>query len=414
MEIAQSAGRLGVALAAGLLIGLERERRKGDGPGRAPAGIRTFTLVAAAGGLSGALGSEVIAGVALAAVAATALVGYWRTHNEDPGLTTEVALVVTFLVGALAYREPALGAGAGVVTAALLASRTALHRLVRSAMSEEEVHDLLLFAAAAVVVLPFLPNRTLGPYDVFNPFKIWRLVVLVMGIGGLGHVATRLLGARFGLAVSGLAGGFISSVVTIGSMGAIARRSPGLNRAAVSGAVLSTVATVTQLAVVVAAGHPGTLRPLALPLLAGGLTATIAGTMAALRVPRHGERPAPSRSFTLTGSITFAAVVTGVLFVSAALNNAMGNSGVVLSATLAGFADTHAAAASVASLAAAGRVDTGTATVAILLSVTTNAMTKLVAARAAGPRAFALPVSLSLLLVVLMLWLGELISTSFG
>ena len=174
--------RLAVSLGIGLLIGAERERRKGAGPGRGPAGIRTFALVALAGGLALAFGGELILAVTALGVAALAVVAYRKSPAADPGLTTEVALLTTLLLGALAVREPALAAGLAVAVAILLASRTAIHRFVRNILTEQELHDALLFAAAALVVLPLTPDRTVGPLDVFNPRTLWKLVVLVMAI----------------------------------------------------------------------------------------------------------------------------------------------------------------------------------------------------------------------------------------
>src|SRR6185436_20954258 len=110
---------------------------------------------------------------------------------------------------------------------------------------------------------PLAPDRALGPLGVLNPRTLWRLVVIVMAVGGAGYVAVRLLGARRGLPLSGFASGFISSAATIGALGARARREPGLCRAAVAGAVLSTVATVIQMAIVLAATSTAVVRALA-------------------------------------------------------------------------------------------------------------------------------------------------------
>ena len=141
-------------------------------------------------------------------------------------------------------RQPALAAGVAVVVAILLAARTPLHHFVRSVLTESEVKDALIFAGATLVVLPLLPDRPLGPYGALNPHTIWIIVILVMAISAAGYVAVRMLGARFGLPIAGLASGFISSTATIGAMGARAAKAPDVLAAAVAGAVLSTVATI--------------------------------------------------------------------------------------------------------------------------------------------------------------------------
>lgn len=406
---------LAVALAVGVLIGIDRERRKGAGPGRGAAGLRTFALVGLLGGLALFVGGVAVAAVALGFVGLAALAGYVRSDQDDPGLTTEVALVAVFLLGALSVRDPTLGAGLGVATAVLLASRDALHRFVRSAMTAEELHDLLLLAAGAAIVWPLLPDRQLGPAGVLNPRDVWRLVLLVMGIGGFGHVAVRLAGARAGLPVAGLAGGFISSAATIGSMGATARSEPSLARAAVAGAVLSTVATILQMVAVVGSGNLALLRELALPFAAAGLTAALFAGLAAARVPRTGGvgRTA-GKPFSLAAAIVFAAIVSSVLVASALLNDVAGEGGVFVSAAVGGFADAHAAGGSVATLSGRGDINLPAAELAVLLALTANTVTKLVAAFGAGGRGFGLAVSGGLLAVLATLWGGWAAAAAAG
>ncbi len=154
-------------------------------------------------------GGDLLLAVVTTGVFAMAGLAYWRARDQDPGLTTEAALVATVLLGGLAIHEPALAAGLGVIVAGLLTARTAIHRFVRSALTEEEVRDGLIFAGATLVVLPLLPDKALGPYGALNPRTIWIVVVLVMGVSALGYIAVRLVGARFGLPLAGLASGFV-------------------------------------------------------------------------------------------------------------------------------------------------------------------------------------------------------------
>lgn len=136
-----------VAAGIGILLGAERERHMGRGPDRGAAGVRTFALAALLGALAARLGSGALV-AAVAFVGVAALLGY-RRRGEDPGLTTEMALVVSVLLGALAVEDAQLAAGVGVGVALLLAGRGRLHRLVRDTLSEQELHDGRMFAAAA-------------------------------------------------------------------------------------------------------------------------------------------------------------------------------------------------------------------------------------------------------------------------
>jgi uncharacterized membrane protein (DUF4010 family) len=399
---------LAAALGIGLLMGFERERRKGRGPGRGDAGLRTFAVVALLGGVSQALGALVILAAAALFVTVVAGLGYLRSDRSDPGVTTEMALFLAFLLGALAQGQPALASGIAVVVTILLASRESLHRFARGALSPQELHDAMLLFAAALVVLPLTPNRRLGPLGVLNPRLVWTLVVLVMAINAAGYIAVRLFGARVGLPLAGFFSGFVSSAATIASLGERAREDPGIRSAAVAGAVLSTVSTVIQLAVVIGATHPPTLRQAAWPLAAAGAAALAFAARSSLRVARQAKKSEPmkiGRPVEVRLAIFFAATVTGVLFLSAAMNQWAGRAGLVAAAALAGFADTHAAAISVASLAAAGKLAPPDALVPILAAFSANTVTKGALALRGG-RPFAVRVIPGLLLVLAAAWAG--------
>jgi len=403
---------LAVALGIGLMLGLERERHKGEGPEREAAGVRTFALAALLGGLSAEVGGVAVLAVAGSFIALAALIAYAQRRHDDPGLTTEVAMMTAFLLGALTGSDAALAAGLAVVVTAVLAAREPLHRFVNESLSPREMHDGLVFAAAALVILPLVPDREMGPYGVFNPFAIWRLVVLVMAISAAGYIGLRLLGPRLGLALAGFAGGFVSSAATIGAMGARALAEPRLMRPAVAGAVLSSVATVIQLAIVVGATSPAALRELALPLILAGAAAAAYAAVVSLRALR-GEAPASverGRAFDLKTAGVFAATGAVVLVVSAALSDRLGTAGLVLGAGVAGFADAHAAAISVAALVVAGKIPPGEAVVPILAALSANTVTKAALAVVAGRWRYALQVWPGLLLVLAGAWAGALIA----
>jgi uncharacterized membrane protein (DUF4010 family) len=400
-----------LALAIGLIIGMERERRKGRGPGRGPAGIRTFALAGLLGALAAYIGSSGAVVVGAGLVALLAVAAYLRSSGSDPGITTEVALIVTFFLGVLAMSEPGLAAGLGVAVAILLTSRDQLHRFVRDIMTEDELHDLLLFAAAAVIILPLLADEYIGPWDAINPYEIWRLVVLVMGVSGAGYVALRSIGPRFGLPISGLAGGFISSSATIASMGSTARSDARMLRPAVAGAVLSTVATIVQMALVLLSSSREALSELAPALILGGAAAGGFGAVAMSRLGpvQPSAEESPGHAFRLSTAVGFAALITLITVVAAGAEAELGRAGVTLSAGLAGFADTHAAAASVGSLVEDGRLAPSDAVVPVLLAMTTNTLSKSAAALAAGGRDFARPVWAGLALVLACLWTGGVV-----
>jgi uncharacterized membrane protein (DUF4010 family) len=400
-----------IALGIGLLIGVERERKKGDGPTRAAAGVRTFTITALAGAAAGAVNSDALMAAVMIGVVGLTGLSYWRSPPDDPGLTGEMALVVTALLGMLAMSQPMLAGSAGVVVAAVLFSREVLHRFIRSSLTEAELRDALIFAAATLVVLPLLPDAPLDPYGVLNLRKIWIVVILIMAISGAGYIAVRLLGVKFGLPVSGFASGFVSSSATIGAMASRVKDTPGLLKPAAAGAVLSTVATIVQLALLLAAVDMTVLQALAIPLLLSGLAAVLYGglfTLWALKHEGQGDDK-PGRAFSLATALALAATLAVILVASAALQAWLGETGVVIATAVAGFADTHSAAVSAAQLTSAQRITAEQAVLPVLAALTTNTVTKMVLAFT-GSRLFALSVVPGLVLVVAAAWAGALLS----
>ena len=399
-----------VALGIGLLLGAERERRKREGPARSPAGIRTFAIASLVGAISITVGSELLLAIATGGVIALTAIGYCRGHEDDPGLTTEIALILTVLLGGLSTQQPVLAGGLAVTVAVLLASRTRLHRFVRSMLTEQELNDVLIFAAATLVVLPLVPDRPMGPYGALNPRSIWILVVLVMALSGGGYIAVRMLGARFGLPVAGLASGFISSTATIAAMGARVKTTADVMTSAVAGAVLSTIATIAQLAIVLGATSWPTLRTLSISLASAGLMAIIYGAIFTVRALRREARDVETsgRAFNPATTIAFALTLSCIMVAAAALQDWLGEDGIILAAALAGFVDTHSAAISVATLVASGKMTAADAMLPILAGLSTNTISKLVLAGTSGGRSFAIRVIPGLILVVLAAWAGAL------
>jgi uncharacterized membrane protein (DUF4010 family) len=395
-----------LALGIGLLIGVERERRKGRGPTRSFAGVRTFTLVALVGATVQLLGQAWLTAVAAGLVAALALASYWRDRSSDPGVTTEIALFLTFVLGVLALPHPAIAAGAGVVVAGLLAARGPLQQFATRTLSEVELRNALILAGAALVILPLTPDRALPALAGVNPRRVWQLVVLILTVQAVGDVALRLLGARLGLALSGLVSGFVSSTATIATMGARAARHAELRPACLAGAWLSTVSTVVLLLLITALTHPSGLARL-VPLLGAALLVALLISLAAFRrspVPAE-EEPSRGRAFSLGQAIALALLFTGIATLAAWSQHFFGTGVTLLATALAGVADAHSSAAAVLGLAARGEIDAGVMALGVLLAFSTNTVGKIVAAYVAGGPRYGSEVSAGLLLITGVAWL---------
>lgn len=397
---------IAVALGIGLLIGIERERSDAEQHAAAFAGIRTFTLTALLGALASSLGSTALLVAAVLAVAALVTISYHRSSTNDPGGTTEIALLVTLLCGAMAIERPALAAGIGTVVAVLLHIKPVLHQTVRTAMTRNELTDGLLLAAAALVIWPLLPDRQMGPYDAWNPHLLWLVVLLFMAMSAAGHLAVRLLGQRYGLPVAGLFGGFVSSTGTIASLAGHGAQ-PQWRHAAIAGALLSTVATYLQMMFLLGATSPALLKRAALPLGAGLLVVALFGAFHTWRAMHSastdlGDDPS-GRMFDWRIGLTFALITSVLQVITLAANQLFGQQGVTAAALLGGLADAHATAVSIGSMTAAGKMATIDGLLPVLAALTTNAASKVIVAMAGGSR-FAWPVALGVVLSTAASW----------
>lgn len=394
-----------VALAVGLLIGAERERRKGEGERRALAGVRTFALVGLLGGTTAVLGTNVVL-LGGATVAVIAVVGYGLGNRLDPDLTGEVALVVTFVLGALAHTHSFLALEIGVVVAALLAYRAQIHRLVRETLTEQELLDGIAFAIAAVVILPMLPNRALDPFGLFNPFTLWRLVVVIMALSSFGYVAQRTIGVRYGLIAAGLAGGLVSATGAVATMAHLSRSDANLATASAGGAIASLLSSIGYMIALIAAVNPRLLQLLAPSL--GAAVVVILGYAALLgrRLPTGEVRPAAGRAFNFPAAFLFVLIVAAFTLLSRVLSDTLGIAGALIGAGVAGLADAQAAAVSMATLSNSAQIADTTAALGVLVGLSTNILIKSPVAFALGTRAFAVRVSVGIGLMLASLWLG--------
>lgn len=390
---------LAVALGSGLLVGLERERRKGQGDDRGAAGLRTFMVAA----LAGAVGYSLfiwLAVVVLCGVALMAALSYWRSRSSDPGLTTELALVAMTLIGMLAMTQPALAAACAVVLAGVLAARERLHRFATDWLSEDELHDGLLLAALALVLLPLLPAEPVSWLGGLSWHRLLLLVVMILLLQAGSHLGQRLLGPRLGLPVTGLLGGFVSSTATVGAMGAQVRACQVHWRLGLCAAVLSTAATWVQVGMMASVVAPTLLSgwlPLlvtgaAVPLLlGGGLWWTTRGL---------GPQGAPAMALSAVDTASVgglrqgkvlrpreAVMVTALLLGGAVLvqwARQSGQEGLVAGVAVAALADAHAPVVAVLSLQASGELTWALAMLAVLTAITVNSVTRTVVGVVAG------------------------------
>jgi len=394
MDETSSALRLGAALAVGLIIGLERGWTDRDRPeGRRAAGLRTFAITGFGGGIAAILAPDLGPGpllLFLAAVGAYMLAAYWRDSGGSLGLTTEVALLVTALLGAAAgIGHDLVGVGGAVIVALLLREKARLHGWLER-FTPAETAAALQFLLIAVVVPPFLPDRTLDPWEAINPARIWWLVVLVAGLSFAGYAAVRIAGPRVGTLLTGLLGGLVSSTALTLVFARQAQAAPSAAPALAAGIVAAWAVMVVRVAVLVLVLHPPLALALAAPLAGAAVVAIGSGLwLWRAAADKTSEAPPLGNPLDLWSALKIVALITAVLLLSKVLGDTLGVAGLYLLAAISGLADVDAITLSAARLSQGGLDTTAGATV-VLIAAGVNTLVKAGLAVVLGGRAMAL------------------------
>lgn len=378
-----------IAVGLGLLVGLQREWRS-----ERPAGIRTFTLITLLGGLCAFVAprhGEWLLAAGLLAVAAVLWLGKWMRRGDgeagEHGITTEVAALVMFLVGAIlvdGHTEAAIVVTG--ITAALLHWKAPLHAFTRR-IGADEFHAIIQFVLIALVLLPILPNQAYGPYAALNPFKIWLMVTLIVGMNLISYVIYRVMTARKGAWIAGVLGGMISSTATTVSHARHSRNLQVPPQALAVVIVLASAVVNVRILIEIGVIGPGLLPHAVPPFLILGLFMTGCAVVLIRRDSMGGaaeiehRNPAEVRTALMFG-VLFAVVLLAV----AAVNSRFGLEAVYIVALISGLTDVDAMTLSVANLFQTNRIDAADAWRVVLVASLANLLFKAGITAAFGTR----------------------------
>jgi uncharacterized membrane protein (DUF4010 family) len=378
----QAAGRLGAALAVGLLVGLERGWRDRERPeGGRVAGLRTFALIGLLGGLLNLdPSSSVPLAVGLGGVALLFAVSFGRAFSATGTLsiTTAVAALVTFGLGALAAAgQVLLAVGTAAVVALLLDLKDELHQGMRR-IQPAELNAVLQLTVLTAAILPLLPDEGFGPYQALNPFRLWLAVILIAALSLGGHIAARWRGPQTGLLWSGLLGGLASSTAATLALARTARAQPGLEAAAAAGMVAASAMMFVRMAVVAALLQPAVAAAI------GGLLLWMAAVSLGVTLWMWRRRPAGApveiaaagRIFDLSTALGFGLVLAVVAVLSRGARESLGDAGFYGVSFLSGLADVDAPMLTSLHMRAQGTIPVATAVTAIVLAVGANMIVK--------------------------------------
>lgn len=394
----EAARNLGVAVVAGLAVGVEREwSGHAAGPSARFAGARTFLLLGLVGGIAGWLvagGEDALGVLTLGAGLALTVSAYVMAARRGPADvegTTEVAAVAVLTLGAASgLGFPLLTSGATSVVVLALAEKTRIHQWARS-IGERELGAALQFAVLALVILPLLPPGPYGPMDTIRPRALWTLVLLLSGLNFAGYVARRAVGPTAGYGLTGLLGGVVSSTAVTLAFATQSRRQTSLSAALAGGVVASGSVMTPRVLLVTAALRPdlaAAALPYCIPVLL--LSVAIVGWTVwrqTRQARQEGETPDPGSPLGLKAAIRMALLFQVVLTAVPLVQQMWGSGGVMLTAVLLGVADIDALTVSMAALAASATM-VPLAARAIVAGIAAATVLKLILALALGSNPF--------------------------
>ncbi|MGL3607111.1 MgtC/SapB family protein [Rhizobium sp. G187] len=401
MDLIDLFQRLGLAIAIGAAIGVERHWREREEPdGARIAGIRTFTLIGMTGGLAGlietSLGSSALPGLVVAAfliAVSSALLRFALLEAEGQNrfsATTVIAAIAAFALGVLAVLgDMVIASAAGAATVVVLSSREFLHQSIRR-LTWPELRSAVLLLAMGFLLLPLIPSQPYGPFGGVSPRSLVVLVIILASISFIGYVAVRLLGPGQGNLVAGAVGGLVSSTATTL---AFAQRSVAEGSAAglAAGAVAAGGVSLIRTGFLVVALAPS----LASELLPSLLLAGVAMGGAALLLARRGgavvegenKADPPANPFELVQVVRMALLIAVIAFLARAGSSVFGDRGLYVVSALSALADVDAATVTVSGML--DRVSGPVASHAIGIAVIANMLAKAGYAVVAGSRPFA-------------------------
>lgn len=384
--------RLLVTIGIGFLIGLEREHAAMTNKEKSFAGIRTFVFVVLLGFIAALLYyllAPWIYGVVFFSAVIFIGVSYWITaSNGDIGGTTEFSALLAFFLGSLAFLGfVELSLAITVIVLVMLSAKLKLKAIIGK-ITQEELYDLIRFVVAALLILPFLPDKAMGPYQVINPREIGWVVILTSGLGLLGYLLIKFLGASKGILLTGILGGLVSSTLITWVFAKRSRETPEISANYATGVLAASTIMVIRVMLWVTIFNGALARSLYLPL---GIMLLAAAGITLYFFMRHKDGKGKDGSvplgkpLNLQGALIFGLLFMVVLVLISYTNAYFGASGILVSSSLAGLADVDAITISFSKLAGAA-VELQTAGTAVLLAAICNTLVKFSIALWAGSR----------------------------
>lgn len=403
---------IAAALGCGLLIGLERERSKQRENQRSFAGLRSFAICSIFGAVCFLFGPYfgIVGALITGAVVAYSI----KNQTDDPGVTTEIAFILTYFIGGMCLWNIPFAAGLSVILTILLMTKHSMHGIAGKWITESEFRDGIFLLALLLIALPLTPNKPLWG-SVLNPYVILKLLTLILAVQALAHIAKRLLSTKNALLLSSLASGFVSSTATVASLGLEVRNGRADAKANAGAALMSCVATLLQLMIIVIGVSISWFKVIVLPsLLAITVLVIFALWLMRNTQPIEANKSTDSRMFSLKEAAIIAGSLTLIQAGVYGLNLLLGDAGLIAGTLLASLFEIHGA---LATIVIQGEPSNAVLSLAFLLGLAAHAVAKSINALISGGGLYALvfaPIQIlhMLIFIVIFIW-GLQNSTAF-
>jgi uncharacterized membrane protein (DUF4010 family) len=386
------------ALLIGLIIGLEREIAQEQRQDVKFAGLRTFGIVGLMGGICAymAVQDYFVFIAALLAITALTCVAYYKATeiSKHLGFTTEMALLLTFLLGGLAYFQLTIAVILAIIITVLLAFKEPLHQFTFK-IPIKEFYDSLKFALIAIVVLPVLYyqfNQGYGPLGAFNPYQVWLFVVILSGISFVGYFLVKWFGTDLGLVLTGFLGGLASSTAVTTAMAMRTKEVMGIEHSARAASMFANAVMFMRVLLLIFLLYPSLALRIYLPLGVMFVTSTLVASYFYIkgRGAISGGTIKLNTPFSIEPALIFATFLTAILFLSKATLIYLGSAGLYVTSLVSALVDVNPIVISTSQLALNGLASTNVAVIAIMLAVFVNMAVQIVYAFYFGTRKFGL------------------------
>lgn len=370
-----------ISLAIGLLIGIERERSHPEG--MQPIGVRTFSLFALLGTFAAQFNSIPLLIIISLFVILAILLGYIRSTTKkikryDVGLTTEISALVVFCLGYMVPKAPVLSIIIGAVVLLILLERKRLHVLSRNKLHPREIEAVIALLIFVIAVIPLLPNRTIDPWQLFNPRFFAILMALIAFMQFAGYVIIRIFGHKLGLPLLGFLGGFISSTVVFATLPKFLNDHPKLLRTCVAAATFSITATLLELIVILLVASTKLLLSVVLPILAVVLTGFIIAIIFMARQKKSKIDILPPDSPLDIKSILKLSLFIAIIFILITLaKNYFGMEGLRLVTFFSGLFELQGVTLVLSSLFVTGKINLLNTSINLFLAIVASFISKL-------------------------------------